>query len=207
MLFSLYHLQNTHFVNSFSTLSESETVPWNPGLWRLLHHAATAPLAREGRNTAGLLQLWGGTRGWDSLPACCPMHLWIPPPTHSHTHPLEMFSHPLTTWADRATKNPFTFLFLGREGSSLPPGTVSGTSSRASRTSTRGGRRGTASSSLLLAVCRQIRLGRIGNLSPENQNTVTFPRTRIHLKLCSNNLDKQIYYAILCYAALTSMTL
>lgn len=49
---------------------------------------------------------------------------------------------------------------------------------------------------LLLAVCPQIRLGRIGNLSSGNQNTLTFPRTWIHLKLCSNNLHKQIYYAI-----------
>lgn len=54
--------------------------------------------------------------------------------------------------------------------------------------------------------CCQIGLGPVGSANPGNQNTVTFPRTLIHLKLCSNNLDKQIYYAILCYAVLTSMT-
>lgn len=127
--------------------------------------------------------------------------------SHTHTPPWKTLSFiPSQPKLSKTTEFPLLSI-LGRGGSSLPPSTVSGTCSGAGQTSTRAGRRGTASSPLLLAVCCQVRVGCIGNLSAGNQNTFTFPRTRIHLKLCSNNLHKQIYYAILCYAALTSVTL
>lgn len=170
-------------------------MPWNLGVWWLLHHALTiTSLVGEGE---GLLQLWGGTWGLNSWPAQCPLCTEIPPPTPSYMHSLEILSHPLTNSADQDNKNPPKFFpFLRGEGSSFPPGTLCGTSSGAAQTSTGAGRRGRATSPLLLAVCPQIRLGRIGNLSPGNQNIFTFPRTQRHLKLCSNNLHKQIYYAI-----------
>lgn len=126
-------------------------------------------------------------------------------PLFSHTQALETPSHSLTTWADQDNKkSPWVFLYLGREGSSLPPGTGSGTGSGAGWTSTRAGRRGTASSPLLLAVCRQIGLGHIGNQGTRIHSPF---QGLIHLKLCFKNLHKQRYYAILCYAALTSTTL
>lgn len=104
---------------------------------------------------------------WDTglrQPACPLPHTLTDTSTYSYTHrpwrPPLIPSQPELT---RTTKIPLVFLYLGREGSSLPPGTGSGTGSGAGWTSTRAGRRGTASSPLLLAACRQIGLGHIGN--------------------------------------------
>jgi len=120
---------------------------------------------RSGEERCWLAPAPRGIRG-GRQPAPLPHHLRTPPPVLSLTHLSETYgylclsSHPRTLRdalspphsPSQLGQQKFAcfFSFLGRECSSPPPGTVSGSSSGAGQTSVRAGRRGAARSPLLL---------------------------------------------------------
>lgn len=176
MLFNLYHLQSTHFVNIFSTLISERDSALKP---RPL--AAAVPphgWCRPG-GTPALRPDVGLRWAASSLPLAF---------LYTHIYP------PTPTWADKANKNPFPFLLWG----CMQPASRSG--KRELRP--------------LLAACRLVGHGHIGNLRLGSQNTVTFPRTRIHLKqpsqinilcnfmLCSIDFNDSVAVLTLLYLLL-----